>query len=90
VLKACHPLFIKLHEIGYLGFIWLEIHGSLDDKSRILDKIEKRLTKMSWGIDKRYLGAEAITLRNGPALSGSVQLKRAKARAKIQRHVSLF
>jgi hypothetical protein len=47
VLKACHPVFIKLHEIGYLGFIRLEIQGGPEDKSRILDKIEKRLTKMS-------------------------------------------
>ena len=34
VLKACHPVFIKLHEIGYLGFIRLEIHGSPEDKKQ--------------------------------------------------------
>ena len=29
---------------------------TLKAKSRILDKIEKRLTKMSLGIDKRHFG----------------------------------
>ena len=32
VLKACHRVFIKLHEIDYLGFIRLEIQGGPEDK----------------------------------------------------------
>jgi hypothetical protein len=34
VLKACHAVFIKLSEIGHLGFIRLDTHGSPDDKKQ--------------------------------------------------------
>jgi hypothetical protein len=47
VLKACHRVFIKLHEIGYLDLPGWRLVVNLTTKSRILDKIEKRLTKMS-------------------------------------------
>jgi hypothetical protein len=63
---------------------------ALTGKSRILDKIEKLWTKMSCSTSWR---ADKCCLENGQVGSrmlASVQLKRAKARAKIQRHVSLF
>ena len=36
----------------------------LKAKSRILDKIEKRLTKMSSGIEKRYFGSRGSYFGN--------------------------
>ena len=90
VLKACHRAFIKLHEIGYLGLIRLETRGNPDDKKQNSGQNRKAFDKNVLRHWKRHLGAEEINLENGSALSRSGQLKRVKARAKIQRHVSLF
>ena len=49
---------------------------ALKTKSRILDKIEKRLTKMSWGIDKQYLG-EGLTLENWPSAVNELTIETA-------------
>jgi len=45
VLKACHPVLIKLHEIGHLGFVRREIHGDPEDKKQNSGQNRKALDK---------------------------------------------